>query len=43
MILDRWYGWAIRSRLEPIKKVARTIKQHRDGILRWCRAGTLRL
>jgi transposase len=35
LILDRWYGWAIRSRLEPMKKVARTIKQHRDGILRW--------
>jgi transposase len=35
LILDRWYSWAIRSRLEPIKKVARTIKRHRDGILRW--------
>jgi transposase len=35
LILDRWHGWAIRSRLEPMKKVARTIKQHRDGILRW--------
>jgi transposase len=35
LILNRWYGWAIRSRLEPMKKVARTINQHRDGILRW--------
>src|SRR5262245_5903896 len=35
LILDRWYGWAIRSRLEPMKKIARTIAQHRDGILRW--------
>src|SRR5215469_12816024 len=35
LILNRWYSWAIRSRLEPRKKVARTIKQHRDGILRW--------
>ena len=35
LILDHWYSWAIRSRLEPMKKVARTIKQHRDGILRW--------
>ena len=35
LILNRWYSWAIRSRLEPMKKVARTIKQHRDGILRW--------
>ena len=35
LILDRWYSWAIRSRLEPIKKVARTVKRYRDGILRW--------
>jgi transposase len=33
--LNRWYKWAIRSRLEPIKQVARTIKKHRDGILAW--------
>jgi transposase len=35
LILNRWYSWAIRSRLEPIKKVARTVKRHSDGILRW--------
>ena len=35
LVLNRWYSWAIRSRLEPIKKVARTVKRHRDGILRW--------
>ena len=35
LFLDRWYGWAIRSRLEPMKEAARTIKKHRDGILRW--------
>ena len=29
----RWYSWAIRSRLEPIKKVARMIKKHLWGIL----------
>lgn len=29
----RWYGWAIRSRLEPMKKVARMIKAHWHGIL----------
>ena len=28
-----WYAWAIRSRLAPIKKVARTIKKHLWGIL----------
>lgn len=29
----RWYGWAIRSRLDPIKKVARLLKTHLDGLL----------
>lgn len=29
----RWYSWAIRSRLEPIKRVARTVKRHLTGIL----------
>ncbi len=33
--LKRWYFWATHSRLEPIKKVARTIKEHGDGILNW--------
>jgi transposase len=35
MFLERWYSWAIRSRLEPMKEVARTVMRHRDGILRW--------
>jgi transposase len=35
LVLDRWLSWAFRSRLEPIKQVARTIRHHRDGILRW--------
>ena len=35
LFLDRWYAWAIRSRLEPIKHAARCIKRHRDGILAW--------
>ena len=30
---QEWYNWAIRSRLEPIKKVARMIKNHLDGIV----------
>lgn len=30
---NRWYSWAIRSRLEPVKKVARMIKKHLWGIL----------
>lgn len=28
-----WYGWAIRSRLTPIKKAARMLKDHIEGIL----------
>jgi transposase len=33
--LDRWYSWARRCRLEPMKQVALTIARYRDGILRW--------
>jgi len=29
----RWYSWAIRSRLEPVKEVARMVKRHLDGII----------
>ena len=29
----RWHAWAIRSRLEPIKKVARMVKRHWDGVV----------
>ena len=32
---DRWYGWAIRSRLDPIKKVAVMLKSHLDGLLNY--------
>lgn len=32
-IFEGWYRWAIRSRLEPIKCVARTMKRHLTGIL----------
>ena len=28
-----WYSWARRNRLEPFKKVAKTLKDHWDGIL----------
>ena len=35
LFLDRWYSWARRCRLEPMKQVALTIEKHRDGILRW--------
>ncbi len=32
-IFDGWYSWAIRSRLDPIKEVARMLKAHLDGVL----------
>jgi transposase len=32
-IFTAWYAWAIRSRLAPIKRVARMIKRHLEGIL----------
>lgn len=38
-MLTRWYGWAVRSRLEPIRKVARTIKEHWEGVLRVFKTG----
>jgi transposase len=31
----RWYDWAIRSRLEPVKKTAAMLKRHLDGVLRY--------
>jgi transposase len=30
---EQWLSWAVRSRLDPIKKVAKTIKEHLWGIL----------
>ena len=30
---EKWLSWAMRSRLDPIKEVARTIKEHLWGIL----------
>lgn len=35
----KWIGWAKRSRLEPMKAVARTMEKHRDGILAWFDSG----
>lgn len=34
-LLTKWYFWATHSRLEPMKKVAKTIKNHWDGIIQW--------
>jgi transposase len=36
--LDEWTSRAMRSRLEPMKKIARTIRTHRSLILNWFRA-----
>ena len=33
--LKKWYAWAARSRLEPIKAFAATLKKHWNGIIRW--------
>lgn len=33
--LREWIGWATRSKLAPMVKLAKTIKQHEEGILRW--------
>ena len=35
LMMERWDSWAMRSRIEPIKAVAKTIRRHRDGILAW--------
>jgi len=33
----RWYTWAIRSRLQPIKRLARTMHDRLHLLLNWCR------
>ena len=34
-LLQKWYAWAIRSRLKPVKDVAQTIKTSWNGILNY--------
>ena len=36
--LDAWCGQVMRSRLEPMKKVAKTLRRHRELILNYFRA-----
>jgi transposase len=38
LYLDRWCQQVMRSRLEPLKKVARSVRSHRELILNWFRA-----
>lgn len=33
----RWFGWARRSQLTPIKQLAATLRDHLDGILAYCK------
>jgi transposase len=33
-IFTAWYSWAIRSRLEPLKRVARMLRRHLQGLFR---------
>jgi transposase len=33
----KWYAWASRSRLEPVKKVANMLQEHIDNIITYCR------
>jgi len=34
-LLKHWYFWATHSRILPIIKAAKTIKEHWDGVVRW--------
>jgi len=36
--LDRWCTRTMRSQIEPMKKVARTLRRHRELLLNWFRA-----
>ena len=35
ILIKKWYFWATHSKLEPIKKAAKTIKKHWDGVIAW--------
>jgi transposase len=39
LFLDRWYFRATHSRVPAIVDVAKTIRRHQDGILRWFTSG----
>lgn len=36
--LDCWCGRALRSRIEPMKRVARMLRRHEELLLNWFRA-----
>ncbi len=33
--IKKWLSWAVRSRLEPVKSFAKTLKEHLAGVLRY--------
>lgn len=35
VLLKKWYYWATHSKLGPMKTVAKTIKTHWDGVIKW--------
>jgi len=37
--LQWWCGWAVRSRLEPFRTLAKTVRQHWEGILAYFDTG----
>ena len=37
--LNRWYQGAVRCRLEPIRRLAKTVWEHSYGVLRWFDSG----
>jgi transposase len=37
--LEEWIAWALRSRLDPFRKAARTVRKYLDGIMAYLRTG----
>jgi len=35
VLVKQWLSWAVRSRLEPVKKFAKMLKKHMQGVLRY--------
>jgi len=38
ILLKKWYFWATHSRIPQIEEVAKTIKNHWDGIINWAKS-----
>lgn len=34
-VMNDWISWAVRSHLEPMVNVAKMLKSHYDGVIRW--------